>query len=422
VHVALELDDRALPAPGTRIPDTGSAPVRDSPLTLVRRNLAENSELRIALQSFANQVRAVGANIVWNSAHGRPDAHACLGLDAENDRCAVSAGSAFDARNKVDRAGVFANGRLGGHTAFGQRQDISINAVPMDHVIAGLASDPPHPAANGGLRSHSVVHQGAPHIIFLLRIVVDRGSVAVNFLVAGIDAIRARTEVAIALPMFEVCLKAWARSEGLIAHVQTLETALDCTVFGLFVLDEDRKVISVNRAGEDLLAARDGLRRIGASIGGETLSDTMRLQSAIEHAMTGLEHDDGAIVAMKRADRQRPLLVSVSAPTDKTMGSRRIAVLHVIDPERNWAPSLQPICRHYGLSPVETSLAVLLALGHSLVEAAKSMHVQEATARSYLKHIFLKTDANRQSELVGTLLRSCMPTAGPGPDLARPPK
>ena len=53
----------------------------------------------------------------------------------------------------------------------------------------------------------------------------------------------------------------------------------------------------------------------------------------------------------------------------------------------------------------------MLANGNSLVDSAKAMHVTEQTARSYLKQIFVKTETNRQAELVRLMLTSSVRTA-----------
>ena len=77
---------------------------------------------------------------------------------------------------------------------------------------------------------------------------------------------------------------------------------------------------------------------------------------------------------------------------------------------RTLTPLVEPACKLYALTPVETRLACLLARGVSLAEAAEAMHVREQTARSYLKQIFLKTETKRQAELVWLMLKSSVRT------------
>ena len=58
---------------------------------------------------------------------------------------------------------------------------------------------------------------------------------------------------------------------------------------------------------------------------------------------------------------------------------------------------------HFGLSPVEASLAYMLFEGKSLEEAAAARRVSIHTARNQLKSVFSKTDTNRQGQLVALL-------------------
>ena len=55
--------------------------------------------------------------------------------------------------------------------------------------------------------------------------------------------------------------------------------------------------------------------------------------------------------------------------------------------------------------------AILLANGSSLLEAAESMGVTEATVRTYSKRILGKTGVRRQSELVRLVLKSVVQLA-----------
>ena len=96
-------------------------------------------------------------------------------------------------------------------------------------------------------------------------------------------------------------------------------------------------------------------------------------------------------------------------------GTECAAVLYVVDPDQDLKTLIEPICGFYRLSPKETRLACALARGRSLAEAAEELHLREQTARTYLKQIFLKTDTNRQVELVRLLLLSAVRTSSNAP-------
>ena len=62
--------------------------------------------------------------------------------------------------------------------------------------------------------------------------------------------------------------------------------------------------------------------------------------------------------------------------------------------------SAQVLQQIYGLTRAEIVLVQALASGPSLEEAAHVIGIAVNTARTHLKHIFIKTGAKRQSELI----------------------
>jgi DNA-binding CsgD family transcriptional regulator len=84
------------------------------------------------------------------------------------------------------------------------------------------------------------------------------------------------------------------------------------------------------------------------------------------------------------------------------------AIAYVFDPEQDVSGLITPVCRLLGLSLSETKLACALVAGDSLGTAAQRLGVQEQTARTYLKHIFEKTETNRQAQLVQLMLKNAV--------------
>jgi len=60
----------------------------------------------------------------------------------------------------------------------------------------------------------------------------------------------------------------------------------------------------------------------------------------------------------------------------------------------------------FQLTPAETALAIQLANGLSLEEAAEALNIRRNTARAHLRSIFSKTGVRRQTELVRIFLNS----------------
>lgn len=59
----------------------------------------------------------------------------------------------------------------------------------------------------------------------------------------------------------------------------------------------------------------------------------------------------------------------------------------------------------FGLTRAELQVAALLAQGKTLLQIAADLGISRATVAFHLRHIFQKTDTNRQAELVAMLLR-----------------
>ncbi|SFK12389.1 response regulator transcription factor [Methylocapsa palsarum] len=62
----------------------------------------------------------------------------------------------------------------------------------------------------------------------------------------------------------------------------------------------------------------------------------------------------------------------------------------------------------YGLTPAETRLLVLVAQGMTVVNAAHALGVSAATVKTHMQHLFAKTGARRQVDIV-KLVMSALP-------------
>jgi DNA-binding CsgD family transcriptional regulator len=60
----------------------------------------------------------------------------------------------------------------------------------------------------------------------------------------------------------------------------------------------------------------------------------------------------------------------------------------------------------YGLTEAESRLAVMLLGGLSIEQSAQRLGITLNTARTHLKKLFLKTETNRQGELIRVMLES----------------
>ena len=198
-------------------------------------------------------------------------------------------------------------------------------------------------------------------------------------------------------------------------RANSYKAALDITDVGVVLLDQGLKLLFANSRARSLLDAGSGLRCEGVQIAAETIDDNFKLQAALQHSRNfnlaqkhdALDRQRARLLSLRRKDGRRPLIVTVLAIERAAMDSRDAAIiLYVLDPSRDFLDLLAPLCIIYKLTKAEGRLAYLLTSGLPLVAAAAAMNVQEATARSYLKKIFLKTFTNRQADLVRLMLSS----------------
>jgi len=101
------------------------------------------------------------------------------------------------------------------------------------------------------------------------------------------------------------------------------------------------------------------------------------------------------------------VVVQSISPDQWTEGKQRPAVaVFVRDSEGKTQPPVKLAQQLFQLTPAETMLAIQLANGMSLEEAAEALNIRRNTARAHLRSIFSKTGVRRQMELVRIFLNS----------------
>ena len=199
------------------------------------------------------------------------------------------------------------------------------------------------------------------------------------------------------------------RSESLRA---LFSQALSRLAVATIVLDRAGRILQMNVEAEQLLSLSDGLKVAGGRLEANYAADNRILLAAIRKAVS-------------RIDQNRPEIndvLSVSRPSGKVSlgivvqrvpvldwsGSdeQQAAIVFVRDAESKTQASSAMIQHLFNLTPAETALAIELANGSSLEEAAKILSIRRNTARAHLRAIFSKTGVRRQTELVRIVLNS----------------
>jgi DNA-binding CsgD family transcriptional regulator len=191
----------------------------------------------------------------------------------------------------------------------------------------------------------------------------------------------------------------------------TLREVLDRLPTGLVLVDQNKKIILANKSAQVIVDQQNGLQIKQNEVHASNLLDNRKLQELIGKATdfeNPLDESGGAVtVSRKTANHSMPILISPLRSKKYSYDNRRAAAaLFISDPDLE-IPGPQEILRKlYGLTPTEARLSAALLQGKNVTQVARDLQIKVNTVRSHLKSIFLKTGANRQSELVRILITS----------------
>lgn len=204
-------------------------------------------------------------------------------------------------------------------------------------------------------------------------------------------------------PHLNRALRLTARFEELSLGRKAMEQVTDRLPFAVFILDDCARLLYCNAAAERMSADDDGLAMSGGGI--HLASATAGRQYASNFAIaTGKAGGmASSIVCAARPSGKRAYVLWMAPITGAARGlflQHASVILIATDPES--APRLPRdiLMRACELTRREADVALQLAQGLSINEAAERLGIRRDTARSYLKSIFRKVDVNRQSALV----------------------
>lgn len=197
------------------------------------------------------------------------------------------------------------------------------------------------------------------------------------------------------------------------------EETIEHFVLGTVLLDAECTVMHLNRAAEAIISTHRG---ISVSRGRLRLADAQardKLNSALQRAQVdrdiGKQAPQGELVRIDTTGgKPLAMLVHPIAQTRYYQGAHvPSAVLYLVDvglkldalqPAREASQAL--VAELFGLTPQEARLALLLADGCTLADAAGRIGVAESAARSYSKRIYAKMGIKSQSDIVRLVYRS----------------
>lgn len=182
--------------------------------------------------------------------------------------------------------------------------------------------------------------------------------------------------------------------------------ALDQLTVGVLIVDSEARVLFANMAAQEIAAARDIL-----VLTDRTVRCQQREQNDIFRRLVGsaIAGGPGGSLLLSAPVRRLPVsalvtpLVGTLAVSLAASGRQGSAAVFLSDPERDAVNSTEHLQALFKLSPTEARVAWLIARSASIGSAAKVLGLAPETVRTHLKHIYAKTEVNRQSALAHLL-------------------
>ncbi len=182
------------------------------------------------------------------------------------------------------------------------------------------------------------------------------------------------------------------------------------------VLDESGSVLRVNPVAQGILASGDGLKLVGGRLEATYPSDNRELQRLIRAAFAQdtVKSADAMSVTRPSGQVNLGLVVEPIPSLDWADEKGKPAALVYIRDAASKSLASEVVTKQlFNLTKAETALAMELANGLSLEEAAETLNIRRNTARAHLRSIFSKTGVRRQTELVRILLNSVVALGKP---------
>lgn len=185
-----------------------------------------------------------------------------------------------------------------------------------------------------------------------------------------------------------------------------MSQAFDCVSYSVLVVDQNEKLVFANRSGKEIISNANGFHtdRFG-KLHASTAEDSKHFREVLEKIFdsTTVPETAGAVMRVSRGSGHRPLEVLITPCDENNSGdsySEPLAIIFVSDPEQQYETTNSVLTDIYGLTVAEARIAGFLANGMSLDNICEELDIRQNTVRTHLKHIFSKTETNRQADLI----------------------
>lgn len=218
------------------------------------------------------------------------------------------------------------------------------------------------------------------------------------------------------VPHLRTAIRVFAELDVVRSERGVYADAMDQLTLATIVLDENGRVLHANRLAESILAQRDGIARPHDTLILAHHEDAKRFRELLSRAVEAQRSGRAGLVEVMRIRRPsgRPEISVVVRPSSSRVDMQdqhlttSVAVFlstNALEADERTVSS-DVIQKLFGLTPKEAALALRLAAGESLLEAANRLNMSPNTARTHLRSVFAKTGVDRQANLVRVLLKS----------------
>lgn len=208
------------------------------------------------------------------------------------------------------------------------------------------------------------------------------------------------------VPHFRNILQITNAMDALSLARGALAAALDSLSDGVVLTDNKGRAIYLNRAAERIIASNDGFSIKGGHLAADVVDDERALHRVIGQATRNQDADSfqrGGTCMIARPSGAPPWLVLATPCGD--VHALAVAPLSpactvlIRDQSRHDRDGMGRLRQIFGLTLQEAKVALAVAEGGGLTEAAEELGLSVLTVRNHLQRVFAKTGASRQAEL-----------------------
>lgn len=189
-------------------------------------------------------------------------------------------------------------------------------------------------------------------------------------------------------------------------YIEVLKKAIDYEGKGIILLNENSKIIFLNRIASNILSKKEGieLTKEGIEVTDPVLS--LHFKKYIKKVFSSELFEEDFLLAIPKKNKTIPMIIQMLPIKEKSninKGTKKILII-LNDPSFSPFPNSSFLKQAFQLTSQESKIASLLSKGADLKEIAMELNISLNTVRTHLKHIYSKTGTSRQAELIKLLL------------------